>query len=370
MNETTNGPRRKDDVHPMLELTWTEPAPAGAQLADVMIDTETLGTAPGSAILSIGAVMFGPAGLGEEFYAPISLASCTAAGLTIDPGTVAWWMKQSEAARAAAFRDDAEPLAAVLEQFTCWLNLVDAERPWAQGANFDPPLLEAAYRACGMTPPWKYWDVRDTRTLYDLAGVRVDRARGTHHNALDDARAQAEAAVVALQRLQDVHGQQTVASAPGAAPTDMSRRLREAATAEVSYADARLLIGAAEEIERYYGGMMAWKKTAEKKDADWNAERMGRVNDRIEARSAAADEGGSDAPLYSTRQDAERWRTMVRLTLADTMVDLVETEIAKRPNREGMTGEQLQQEMVDCLTAAVDAERNRAAAVGVGGQND
>lgn len=201
--DTTNESRRKDDVHPTRELTWAEPAPAGAQLADVMIDTETLGTTPGSAILSIGAVMFGPAGLGEEFYAPISLVSCIEAGLTIDPGTVAWWMKQSDAARAAAFRDDAESLQAVLEQFTCWLNLVDAERPWAHGANFDPPLLEAAYRACGMTPPWKFWNARDTRTLYDLAGVRVDRARGTHHNALDDARVQAEAAVIALQRMRN-----------------------------------------------------------------------------------------------------------------------------------------------------------------------
>jgi len=52
------------------------------------------------------------------------------------------------------------------------------------------------------------------------------------------------------------------------APTDLSKRLREAATAEVSYADARLLIGAAEEIERYYGGMMAWKRTAESKDRE------------------------------------------------------------------------------------------------------
>jgi hypothetical protein len=51
-------------------------------------------------------------------------------------------------------------------------------------------------------------------------------------------------------------------------PTDLSKRLREAATAKVSYADARLLIGAAEEIERYYGGMLAWKATANEKDAD------------------------------------------------------------------------------------------------------
>jgi hypothetical protein len=204
--------KRRDDNHPTGALTWTEPAPAAVQLVDVMVDIETLGTAPGSAILSIGAVMFGSAGMGEEFYAPISLASCTEAGLTIDPDTVAWWMKQSDAARNAAFRDDALSLAVVLGKFRDWFLEQGAEKPWCQGANFDAPLLEAAYRACGMTPPWKYWNVRDTRTLYDLLGVKVDRARGTHHNALDDARAQAETAVAALQRLQ--HAREPLSERP------------------------------------------------------------------------------------------------------------------------------------------------------------
>jgi hypothetical protein len=236
-NDTNHAPRRKDDVHPDRELTWTEPAPVDAQLTDVMIDTETAGTTPGSAILSIGAVMFGPAGLGKEFYAPISLASCTAAGLTIDPGTIAWWMKQSDAARAAAFRDDAEPLLVVLLRFAEWITTVGAERPWCQGANFDTPLLEAAYSICGMTPPWKFWNVRDTRTLYELADVRVDRAHGTHHNALDDARAQAEAAVVALQRLRDVRT--TIADPLARAPlpaqaTGTAKRLRDLAAGKIA----------------------------------------------------------------------------------------------------------------------------------------
>ena len=38
------------------------------QHQDVMVDLETWGTKPGCAIISIGAVSFGPDGLGEEFY--------------------------------------------------------------------------------------------------------------------------------------------------------------------------------------------------------------------------------------------------------------------------------------------------------------
>jgi hypothetical protein len=68
-------------------------------------------------------------------------------------------------------------------------------------SRLDVPILEAAFKACGLVVPWKFWDVRDTRTLYDVTGVNVDRSQGTHHNALDDARAQAEAAAIAFRRL-------------------------------------------------------------------------------------------------------------------------------------------------------------------------
>jgi hypothetical protein len=69
--------------------------------------------------------------------------------------------------------------------------------------------------------------------------------------------------------------------------TDLSKRLRAKAGQPFGPEDFVLLTQAAEEIERYYGGMLAWKKTAEKKDRDWNAERMGRIDDRIAARVAA-----------------------------------------------------------------------------------
>ncbi len=192
---------RRDDNRPAGQLIWSEPAPAVTGLVDAMIDIESLGTTPGSAILSIGVVMFGPAGLGETFHAPVLLQSCTAVGLTIDPNTIAWWMQQSDTARAAAFRDDAEALAVVLYRFSTWFTEVHAERPWCHGATFDVPVLEAAYKACGIVPPWKFWNVRDTRTLYELAGVKVDRNEGTHHNALDDALAQAGAAAKAMRIL-------------------------------------------------------------------------------------------------------------------------------------------------------------------------
>lgn len=185
-------------------MTQTNPQPqqAASQLDNAMIDTETLGTKPGAAILSIGAVIFGPAGMGDTFYAPVLLESCVNVGLTIDPAAITWWMRQSDEARAAAFRNDAAPLWQVLGDFFDWFNAQRAKHPWCHGATFDVPILENAFEACNLAAPWEYWNVRDTRTLYDLAGVKVDRATGTHHNALDDAINQAKAAAQAMRILQ------------------------------------------------------------------------------------------------------------------------------------------------------------------------
>jgi len=168
----------------------------------VMIDIETLGTAPGSVILSVGAVVFDPDGdaLGAEFYANIDPVDCQKHGLTIDAATVLWWFDQTEDARAH-LKPMRLPLTHALGGLAAFLRDNQVKRVWGHGATFDPVLLDAACRACGLKTPWSPYDVRDTRTLYELAGVKPDRAKGVHHNALDDARAQAAAVTLAHSKL-------------------------------------------------------------------------------------------------------------------------------------------------------------------------
>jgi hypothetical protein len=52
-------------------------------------------------------------------------------------------------------------------------------------------IIEDVCRAFQQAVTWKFWEVRDTRTLFDLANVDV-RIEGKH-NALTDALAQAQA---------------------------------------------------------------------------------------------------------------------------------------------------------------------------------
>jgi len=171
--------------------------PKPAPHPHIMVDLETMGAVPGSAIVSIGAVAFDPiAGtLGEEFYRIVSLSSCQRTGLTMDADTVLWWLGQSDAARAELNRTDAEPLPSVLGWFASWWRRQGGEFFWGHGANFDEPLLSCAFRAAHVIVPWKYWNARCTRTLFAMTGEKPDRGVGVHHSALDDARAQARAVI-------------------------------------------------------------------------------------------------------------------------------------------------------------------------------
>lgn len=164
---------------------------------DVMLDLETLGRAPGCAIVAIGAVQFSikDRKLGERFYMNIDAASCVKAGLTLDADTVMWWMRQSDAARSALTRN-ARPLDDALTEFAMWLGALgefDTRKVWGNGPSFDNAILAAAYRAAKIDTPWPFWGDRCFRTIKGLfPSVTMAERQGVHHHALDDAIHQAE----------------------------------------------------------------------------------------------------------------------------------------------------------------------------------
>jgi len=155
----------------------------------VMIDLETLDTRPTAAIIAIGAVIFHGEGKGREFYAAIDSVSSVRAGLTTNERTVKWWGEQSAEARKVFTDPDRLQIYGALKAFAEFLP-PDA-RVWGNGAAFDNAILANAYAELGIDQPWKFWNDRCYRTLAAISPApRVQR--GTHHNALDDAKSQAE----------------------------------------------------------------------------------------------------------------------------------------------------------------------------------
>jgi hypothetical protein len=175
-------------------------------LRDVMVDTETYGTAPGSIILSIGAIGFDPetGELGSRFYKVFSMEDSKRIGMTEDPETVAWWGRQSVEARKviSEARASNNTVEAVLTRFREWFqkNYSGNGRIWGCGANFDEPLITAAYAKVNakldeskrIIPPYRFWNSRCYRTLKEeWPMVKLGERTGTYHNALGDAETQA-----------------------------------------------------------------------------------------------------------------------------------------------------------------------------------
>jgi exodeoxyribonuclease VIII len=80
------------------------------------------------------------------------------------------------------------PLVDAMDQFHKFAWGCDAF--WSHGATFDLVIIENLYRQLGKNLPWQYWQLRDTRTLFDL-GFDPDMPQGSKHDALQDAIRQA-----------------------------------------------------------------------------------------------------------------------------------------------------------------------------------
>lgn len=162
-------------------------------MSHIMLDLETMGNGPQAAIIAIGAVAFDESGISSEFYTQVSLASSMRAGGVVDASTVTWWLQQDADARSA-FKDNekAPEIRAALLAFARWFDSVDGRQVWGNGAAFDNTILGAAYRAHDCPQPWAFWNDRCYRTFRALHCEVPFERKGVRHNAVDDARSQAE----------------------------------------------------------------------------------------------------------------------------------------------------------------------------------
>ena len=167
-----------------------------------MLDIETLSTTPNAVILTIGAVKFSRLSKTDRihrcntFYRRVTADSCKEVGLHTSKETREWWATQSSAAKYEALENkDRVSLQKALSEFSEWFR--GSKYVWAHGDDFDCVILNSAYKACGMVAPWKFWNTRDTRTVYDIAELHINCVPVVQaHHALHDAYRQ----VVVLQK--------------------------------------------------------------------------------------------------------------------------------------------------------------------------
>ena len=167
-----------------------------------MIDIETLGTGDMPVVLSMGIVLFDP---WEDYretaiedlntlYLKPTVESCTDIGCEIDEDTLDWWSTQDVEIIEEAFSEDGrEDIQEVMKKLYKFSRNCDFY--WAQGAVFDYNILEHVAKKLQRGVPWRYWQVRDTRSLFGLVDAELPEA--LRHNALYDSYRQ----VIGLQNV-------------------------------------------------------------------------------------------------------------------------------------------------------------------------
>lgn len=153
----------------------------------LMVDMETMAVSPNAVVLSLGAVHFDPhrEGYTDSIYFKIDLDDQDHLGREIDPNTLDWWAKQDPAIMEEAFSpNDRIKLVEAMDRFHKFAWGCDAF--WSHGATFDLVILENIYSQLSKPLPWNYWQLRDTRTLFDL-GWDPEMPQGNKHDALQDA---------------------------------------------------------------------------------------------------------------------------------------------------------------------------------------
>lgn len=171
----------------------------------IMLDIETLGKKPGCIILSIGAVEFNPFSdyVDMDFYEKINVFDSLMKGFSIDSDTLEWWKTQSDSAHGEFLQDKQSTCFTALENFAEYFICSEGGQVWCQGATFDVPILEEYFLRVNPGVPWKFWNVRDTRTVYDICKFDVNSIvrEGTYHNALADAKHQVRCVQGALKNV-------------------------------------------------------------------------------------------------------------------------------------------------------------------------
>lgn len=175
-----------------------------AQARHLILDIETLGAKKPAVIASIGAVVWGfRTGVVAKFKASVDVKGFEAAP---EIETVLWWLRQSPAAIRHTFGGAKRvPMADALSRFFAFCREQSPDYYWGNSPDFDFGHLEA-YAGSPTDIPWKFSQLRDIRTFCceDLVTLEEKRAilrNRIQHDALEDAKAEAEFLARAIERI-------------------------------------------------------------------------------------------------------------------------------------------------------------------------
>lgn len=165
--------------------------------AHFVFDVETLAVSDDATILEIGCVVAIPDNNGKlKLQGKLSHAIDLKSQLdeyhcTIDPVTLMWWINKGDMLKQIYSTKDVFPLDKSLNIITQLVNDVraahDAVYFWSRGPEFDYRIIKNALTRYNMQPFWKFWELRDIRTISNPLFLDEQHRTINNHRAVDDA---------------------------------------------------------------------------------------------------------------------------------------------------------------------------------------
>lgn len=141
-------------------------------MIDIHIDLETLDTVPKAKVTQIGIVAFDRELETIVFQLRFDLVLEPQEKRTISIDTLRFWAQQDPVKfydTLSGYMYPEMALQKIADQINGLQANPDEVTVWGNGATFDISILEDLYRDNGIQVPWKFWQIRDCRTVVDLA---------------------------------------------------------------------------------------------------------------------------------------------------------------------------------------------------------
>jgi len=165
-------------------------------LLHIMVDIETTSVSPNAGIWQIGACVFNEDHVGYFFHT-LNVYAIDNDKYHWDRNTIEWQIQHNSTEWNVANEiPNDTTMWEFLERFSKWIleqkkNFNKSKLAiWSKGSYFDIPILENAFKTENISLPWRYNEIYDARTIFNLTGHVMPRFDGAH-NALNDARHQA-----------------------------------------------------------------------------------------------------------------------------------------------------------------------------------
>jgi exodeoxyribonuclease VIII len=159
---------------------------------ELMIDLESMSTKRNARIIQAGWAGYEPAGMEVLLGGQMNVDSDSCVGGHVSDQTFKWWLLQSEAARQSVAKLGVHIRDALTSMFY-YYRAFQCKAVWSNGATFDIVIVEHWADHYGMKVPWKFYEHRDTRTIFDEAAAMgwVRERSEVAHTAQADSIAQA-----------------------------------------------------------------------------------------------------------------------------------------------------------------------------------